>query len=493
MFPTNNNLFKKPENVYVSKGKIDQVNLLKFHNDDEISKAVVNMLDRNLGLESDTSNFLLKDSFNEIVYLKENGNMKRSIHEGNVTYQYKMLSYVHLEDKTESDVECYDVKFFSNYNDEPKCFVVICRDKIYIFKIGNETRKNKLFHVATIVSGNKTENFYALNVGSIGRTTKVILAGGVCKVLQVYRINDGSLLHNLYGHTGYITSIEISPTDSELVVTSSEDQKLILWNIKHGISLAIFSGRYGHEYIIPDCAFSACGNFIASVGRDYKVLLWGINHEEQSKPVKTPNFPDNGVLKEFRLPNFYNKQPMTVKDKIDICKKSCIDENLVKNIDIGKTTFRRFPLAVNKILHSTIIDSVVFFKNYLITKDQSNKLKMWKFGTPDNDVNGNGNIFEVESRFFILKEFILPESSATWYRKITINKEGTILAVPNFDGKIYLFDVLEKKTLSYPVSILVHKCARFRHFNIRNVAFSSDSKYLISVANKQSVCIFSKF
>uniref|UniRef100_A0A0K0E2J3 WD_REPEATS_REGION domain-containing protein n=1 Tax=Strongyloides stercoralis TaxID=6248 RepID=A0A0K0E2J3_STRER len=474
-------------------------------NDKRISEAALEMFNRNLGLDSKISYFLWKSSFDKISYIKmRNQKSNKELNkqtksskeeqEDNSEFQYKNIAQIRIKDRSLSSNSCYDVKFFKSFEGEPECFITACKNKIFIYKIGNGERSSEVNHIGTIVSGNDDEEFFALNVGCIeNNTRRIIVAGGTCKVVQVYRATDGILMHNLYGHSEYISSIKFSPVDCDIIITASGDVTCRLWNIKHGVALACFSGVFGHQYDVSDCDFSLCGNYIATVGKDYKALLWGINNDENSVSMKFPNFSKDSVLYQFKLPEFTKPlKELKLQQKLEKCKEEGITSNLRNDGSISQTTFRRFPIAVNQILHSTIIDSVRFFKDYLITKDQSNIIKMWKFGSSKNGIYGSGSILNAETRYFVLKDFILPSPSDTWYRKISLNKKCNILAVPTQEGKIYLFNVLEKKTSSFPITVLDHKFGKLKQIEVRNVAFSNNSNYIVSVGDNHTINVFKK-
>ncbi|CEF67213.1 Polycomb protein EED [Strongyloides ratti] len=468
---------------------IDENDLLTLKNDKRISEAVLEMFNRNLGLNSSISHFLWKSNFDKISYIKMRnqkshkgtGKQLRStkeVEEEEINeFQYKNIAQIRIKDRSLSSSSCYDVKFFKSFEGEPECFITACKNKIFVYKIGNRERVSEVVHIGTIASGNEDEEFFALNVGCIeNNTRRIIVAGGTCKVVQVYRATDGILMHNLYGHSEYISSIKFSPIDPEIIITASGDVTCRMWNIKHGVAIACFSGAFGHHYDVSDCDFSLCGNYIATVGKDYKALLWGINNDENSVSMKFPNFSKDSVLYQFKLPEFTKPlKELKLEQKLEKCKEESVTSNLRDDGSVSRTTFRRFPIAVNQILHSTIIDSVRFFKDYLITKDQTNIIKMWKFGSPTNGIHGSGNILNAETRYFVLKDFILPSPSDTWYRKISLNKKCNILAVPTQE-----------------VAILDHKFGKLKQIEVRNIAFSNNSNYIVSVGDNHTINVFKK-
>lgn len=87
----------------------------------------------------------------------------------------------------------------------------------------------------------------------------------------------GHLLASLEGHNGEIYSIELSP-DSNLIATTSADQKIRIWDAASGKLLAVLEG---HTYGIRSMEFSPDGARLVTAAYDGTVKLWDLRLESR--------------------------------------------------------------------------------------------------------------------------------------------------------------------------------------------------------------------
>jgi len=76
----------------------------------------------------------------------------------------------------------------------------------------------------------------------------------------------------LSGHQGLVWNIEFSP-DSRFLISGSDDQTVIIWEVGSGLKLNVLSG---HKGAVNSVAFSPGGRFAASAGDDKTVLIWDL-------------------------------------------------------------------------------------------------------------------------------------------------------------------------------------------------------------------------
>lgn len=94
--------------------------------------------------------------------------------------------------------------------------------------------------------------------------------------------SSAALIATLDDHTNAVSDVAFSP-DGSLLVSSSLDGTLRLWNVETQEQLAVLTGTEGVE--VRSVAFSPDGTLIASAGSDGVVRLWGVQKEIASEPV----------------------------------------------------------------------------------------------------------------------------------------------------------------------------------------------------------------
>uniref|UniRef100_A0A0N5C9F9 WD_REPEATS_REGION domain-containing protein n=1 Tax=Strongyloides papillosus TaxID=174720 RepID=A0A0N5C9F9_STREA len=388
----------------------------------------------------------------------------------------------------------YDAKFFEPGKDELESFVVGYGDKLYIFEIDEKNKRKKIQMRLTISSGVEEEEYFAICTTFVYIQKckyPVVVAGGKCKVVQVFLAHNGKHLHNLFGHSGDINEICVSPSNFEIVASVSNDETCRLFNIRHGVNLATFGGPMGHTHNIISLDFSLCGNYIVTCGGDYKVMLWGLKDEVPNSTgtstVSKGNSNFELIFKKLKIKNVYIKN-VSLEEKLEISKEMIIDKE--KKSKLSEQLYKRFPLCQNRMLHSTIIDGVRFYDNYIITKDQSKLLSMWKFGKHSDDITGNREVLKEQRSYSILKHFVLPNANETWFHKIEIDPSNNVLAVASDNGLIYLYDITKQEFYQQPDNILLHYYKKSKQRGVRNVTFSHDSRYLLSVGDNYTISVF---
>uniref|UniRef100_A0A0N4ZCJ5 WD_REPEATS_REGION domain-containing protein n=1 Tax=Parastrongyloides trichosuri TaxID=131310 RepID=A0A0N4ZCJ5_PARTI len=434
----------------------------------------------------DDLKFIIKDRFATHSTIDDNvpDNMKYVVH---TTMQFEAPT----DDGSRS---IYDVKFFQpNYGELPS-FVFGCGNKLYIFEIDNTKAQEKTYLRLTITSGNEGEEFYCVETSFvyIERTKyPVVIAAGKQKVVQVFIAHNGQHLHNLFGHSDDINEIRVSPANCEIIATVSNDETCRVFNIRHGVNLITIGGPLGHGYHIVSLDFSLCGNFIATAGSDYKVMLWKLEDGDDMSLMfgyrqKSNSDAFGEIFKKLGITNV-NRRNVTLSEKLAISEKKVVNRDDLENLNYQ--IYKRLPFSQNRVLHSTIVDGIRFYGNYLLSKDQSKILSMWKFGTHSDDISGNSSYRKPQSSYTILKHFIMPQSNTTWFHKFEIDPSKNILAVASSKGLIYLYDIKKRAYYQQPNNVLSHTFKKTKD-GVRNVTFSHDSRYLISVGNDYTVTIF---
>ncbi|XP_072549186.1 coronin-7 isoform X2 [Salminus brasiliensis] len=122
---------------------------------------------------------------------------------------------------------------------------------------------------------------------------KLVVAGDDAKI-RVWKVPKGGLVQTLtepecilQGHTEKIYSIKFHPHASSLLVSSSYDMTIRLWNLDTGDEVKKLSG---HQDQIFGMAWSPNGKFLATVCKDGKVRLY--DPRKSTEPIQQGPGPE---------------------------------------------------------------------------------------------------------------------------------------------------------------------------------------------------------
>ena len=62
--------------------------------------------------------------------------------------------------------------------------------------------------------------------------------------VKVWDLENGSIKHNLLGHTNVVSSVAITP-DGKLGVSGGFDQKIKIWDLSKGMEVSELNGHRG--------------------------------------------------------------------------------------------------------------------------------------------------------------------------------------------------------------------------------------------------------
>lgn len=115
----------------------------------------------------------------------------------------------------------------------------------------------------------------------------MVLAGDDLGEIRIWNVTSGALANILRGHTGAITSLDVSDTGMALVSGSADDTAR-LWNPILGVHVMTYSGHQGDVLAV---AFSSDAQQIVTGGADGTIRIWNSVTGAQigeSKPCLSP-------------------------------------------------------------------------------------------------------------------------------------------------------------------------------------------------------------
>jgi len=142
-----------------------------------------------------------------------------------------------------------------------------------------------------------------------------LLVGGSNTAVKVWEITTGTPIRTIEKHSGYVTSVAISPdmrtlvsggtdntikvystsmstltghgnavnslvisSDGQTLVSGSDDATIMVWDLNTGNKICTFSG---HKRVVKSLAISPDGQTLASGSSDKTIKLWNLNTQEE--------------------------------------------------------------------------------------------------------------------------------------------------------------------------------------------------------------------
>ncbi|MFX0118343.1 MAG: serine hydrolase [Candidatus Hodarchaeota archaeon] len=127
-----------------------------------------------------------------------------------------------------------------------------------------------------VTSGNLIDSWHEAFRGwqiAFSPIEKDLLAYPYRNTTILRNVTDGTLIHNLTGHTDIVWSVDFS-SDGLLLATCSGDKSIKIWDVATGLEIRTLTG---HEDHVQTVSFSANNSILASGGSDETVKLWDVD------------------------------------------------------------------------------------------------------------------------------------------------------------------------------------------------------------------------
>ena len=134
-----------------------------------------------------------------------------------------------------------------------------------------------------------------------------IAVGTTSRLVRIYQVSDGALLHTIKKHTDWVTAVEYSP-DGVLLATADRNGGLFVWE---AVTAREFHTLRGPTASVNDLSWRADGNLLATASLDNTVRLWEM---ENGREVKKWNAHNSGTESVRFLPD--GRLVTTGRDKL---------------------------------------------------------------------------------------------------------------------------------------------------------------------------------
>lgn len=229
-----------------------------------------------------------------------------------------------------------------------------------------------------------------------------ICVAGKKGVVRVINMQQGSVIKSLTGHGEAINDLKIHPRDSALVLSASKDESLRLWNLRTGVTVAMFAGLKGHRGEVLFVDFDATGRRFASCGIDNSIRIWDVDADIKlvDTIVKSHEAADAGAEDGY---TYADKKGKKQSWQMRTCQ---------------------FPYFVTTKVHEHYVDCVMWVGDLLLSKSIHNRILLWE---PGFDREAIGSPIK---NYTLLEEYTL-EGCKVWFIRFGMDRRRQLIACGN--------------------------------------------------------------
>lgn len=227
-------------------------------------------------------------------------------------------------------------------------------------------------------------------------------AAGRKGIVRVLNVQTASLKMSLTGHGEAINDLKFHPRDPSLILTASKDESLRLWNLRTGVTIAVFAGLKGHRGEVVYADFNHDGSRFASCGIDNSVRIWDVYDDE--------------------------KVVIAIKDSHHVADLK-VDDPYIYIDETGtrqktKVVMSQFPYFVTRKVHKHYVDCVMWVGDLLLSKSVHNRMFLWE---PESD---RESLTSPACNYSLLEEYVLDVCNV-WFIRFSMDRTRRLVACGN--------------------------------------------------------------
>lgn len=242
----------------------------------------------------------------------------------------------------------------------------------------------------------------------------LLASGSTDQHVYIWRTADGSLLHQLQGHSAYIQSITAS-TDGEYLASGSADRSVRIWRFENGDLVHVLGGHAGE---ISSLAFSQDARFLGS-GDANQVRIWDVQTGKLVKqfpiaegPVSHLAFEDDskfilasGQTGLYIFAIFDDLPPVSIPERVRSWQIiPCSQSDSTGSQLITSSSYKKIRLwEIPSGSQITVLDGLADGENlcanlngHFILASERNKLRWWEYpsGALIKDLEGHSGLIK---------------------------------------------------------------------------------------------------
>ena len=175
----------------------------------------------------------------------------------------------------------------------------------------------------------------------------LLCLGGTNGIIKVIDTIRRSLVMTLSGHGNDLTDLKFSPANEWLLLSSSKDESIRLWNLQRGVNVAVFTGHNGHRGQVLSVSWHLSGTKFASCGMDNTIKLWKVFDN------------NNGSSSENKK---HGPVEMALRKSLNVLPYGCCKEEVCETSKFD-TIFQQFPYFSTNKAHTNYVGKLYSYLN----------------------------------------------------------------------------------------------------------------------------------